>query len=364
MTKIRLAKPTVPLITKLINPYSEVLKSGMLTNAKYVSLFENKFGAFLKNPNAAAVSSGTSALMLAVISLGLKGEVILPSFTYSSTGHVLLWNNLKPVFADINPETFNLDPTDIARKINKNTSAIMAVHCFGNPADISAIQTIARRHRLKVIYDAAHAFGSRYHGRSVATYGDASIFSFTPTKVITTAEGGIITVKDKNLIPKIKLGRYNGDSFNRQEEFLGITARLSEFNAILGLENLKTFSKNLKRRLKLINYYKQKLSPLPGLSFQKIDPQDFSVYKDMVVIINAGRKTRDIVLTCLHQNNIEAKTYFYPPLHHKKVYRQYRSPLPQTDWVANRIISLPLYSSMPLKEIDKVCRVIKEGILS
>jgi dTDP-4-amino-4,6-dideoxygalactose transaminase len=361
---IRLAKPSVPHFDKISKQFKEVLESGMLTNSKYVEIFENNCGSFLKNKNSIAVASGTSALLLAINVLNLKGEVIIPSFTFSSTGHSLIWNKIKPVFADINPETFNIDPKDIERKITKKTSAIIAIHCFGNPADIKSIENIAKKYNLKVIYDAAHAFGSKFQGASVAKFGNASIFSFTPTKVLTTAEGGLIVVKEKKLVSKIKAGRNNGDSFNRQEEFLGITARMNEFSAILGIANLNSLKKDLKRRLKIVEYYKRRLGKLPGIKFQKVNNNDFSSYKDFAIITTQGKKVRNSLLNKLHKNNIQAKSYFYPPLHRKKVYKKYcrNIKLPNTDWLSDRIISLPLYSSIPLKEVAKVCQAIEDFI--
>lgn len=364
MTLIRLAKPSVPPVTKLIKRYQEVLRTGMLTNAKYVAKFEKACGQFLGNRNVVAVENGTAGLMLAIIALKLKGEVILPSFTYSSTGHVLLWNGLKPVFADIDPLTFNLDPKDVERKITKHTSAIMPVHCFGNPANIDAIQKLARKYKLKVIYDAAHAFGSLYKGQSLAKFGDAVVYSFTPTKVLTTAEGGLVAVKDKKLVPVLKLGRYNGDSEKREEEFLGITARMTEFSAILGLENLKRFKNDLAKRRKLVHYYQHELQNISRIMFQKVSSNNFSVYRDMAIIVNGPQKLRDQLLDKLHKNNIQAKAYFYPPLHKKIVYRKWTKHLnlPNTEWITDRVISLPLHSGMKFSEVDKVCKIIKEFI--
>lgn len=364
MSLIRLAKPAVPPITKLVKRYQEVLRTGMLTNAKYVAKFEKACGQFLGNRNVVAVENGTAGLMLAIIALKLKGEVILPSFTYSSTGHVLLWNGIKPVFADIDPLTFNLDPKDVERKITRKTSAIMPVHCFGNPVDIAAIEKLARKHKLKVIYDAAHAFGSLYKGQPLAKFGDAVVYSFTPTKVLTTAEGGLVAVKKQSLVPLLKLGRYNGDSVNLKEEFLGITARMTEFSAILGLENLRSLKKHLAKRLKLVRYYQKKLKNVAEIIFQKISPGNFSVYRDMTIVINGPRKLRNELLVKLHKNNIQAKSYFSPPLHKKTVYRKWSQnlKLPNTGWLADRIIDLPLHAELTFSEIDKVCNIIKSFI--
>jgi len=353
----------LPKLSALQKKLKHVFKSGMLTNAKYVSEFERSCADFLDAENVVAVASGTAALILILKCLNLKGEVILPSFTFTSDASALLWCGITPIFADIDPKTFNLDPDLIQKKITKKTSAILATHVFGNPCEIEKIETVARKNNLKVIYDAAHAFGSAYKGRSVFRFGDASIVSFTPTKVITTAEGGLAVVKDKNLSRILQLGRNNGDSFNREEEFLGLTARLNEFSAILGIESLKILKQRLKRRLKLVKMYKKELAGVPGISFQAVAPDNFSVYKDFTILADENKfgRSRDDLLKELLKRKIECKTYFYPALHKKKICQEYSdSLLPQTDYISAHIISLPLYSHMPEKYVKRVCSTIKK----
>ena len=181
---IPLTRPTLPQASAMQSSIKNMFKSGMLTNARYTQEFEKKCARFLGVRDSVAMSNGTSPLILAAKCLDLKGEVIIPSFTFTSGVHSLLWNNLTPVFADIDIETFNIDVNLIEKKITKKTSAILATHVFGNPCDINSIESIAKKHNLKVIYDAAHAFGAQYKNKSVACYGDVSSFSFTPTKVL------------------------------------------------------------------------------------------------------------------------------------------------------------------------------------
>ncbi len=360
---IPLTRPTLPKLKSVQGKLKDIFETGMMTNGKYVKEFELKCAKFLGAKNVVAVSSGTSALILSLKCLDLKGEIILPSFTFTSTGHALLWCGLKPVFADINKETFNIDPAEIEKKITKNTSAILATHVFGNPCKIDEIQKIARKHNLKVIYDSAHAFGSKYKNKPVAQFGDASIFSLTPTKVLTTGEGGLIASKNKVFAETLILGRNNGDSFNRKEEFLGLGARMPETSAIIGIEGIKILGKSIKNRLRLVNLYKKQLFDVPGISFQKIDPFSFSVYKDMVILVDKEKFgiSRDQLLKELKKRNIESKIYFYPPLHKKTVYKKYsKLQLPATDFVSNHIISLPLYSHMPESYVLEVCSVIKK----
>lgn len=352
----------MPKLNSLQKKLKTIFKSGMLTNSRYVGEFEKKCADFLDVENVVAVSSGTAALTLIFKCLKLEGEVILSSFTFTSGASALLWCGLTPVFVDIDQKTFNINPALIEEKITKRTSAILATHVFGNPCEMEKIEAIAKKNNLKVIYDAAHAFGSTYKGKSVFRFGDASAVSFTPTKVITTAEGGLAIVKDRDFVRILKLGRNNGDSFNRREEFLGITARMNEFSAILGIESLKIFNKNLKRRLKIINLYKKELARVPGVSFQSIALDSFSVYKDFTIMVDEKKFgfSRDGLLQELQKRKIECKTYFYPALHKKKICLKYaNSFLPQTDYVSAHIMSLPLYSQMPEKYVLRVCSAIK-----
>lgn len=360
---IPLLRPTLPKLSSIQSKLRHIFETGMLTNADYVKEFEKECEEFLKVENVIAVSSGTSGLILAMKCLKLKGEVILPSFTFTSSGHSLLWCGLRPIFADIDGKTFNINPDSIEEKITKNTSAILATHVFSNPCDIDRIQEIAEKYNLKVIYDAAHAFGSKYKGESVANFGDAVVFSLTPTKVLTTGEGGLIAVKDKKIAKLLKFGRNNGDSFNRDEEFLGITARMSELNAILGIEGLKILPQALKKRLELVDLYKKELANVPGISFQKIPDSYFSVYRDLTILVDENKfgKSRDQLLKELLNNDIETKVYFYPPLHKKKVYKEFRNILlPNTDLISDKIMNLPLYSYIPEQDVIKICSVIKK----
>lgn len=358
---IPLARPSLPDFNDIKPMLKDVLKSGMITEHKFVNLFEKKCAEFLKVKYALATSSGTSALILALKCLELKGEIIIPSFTYTSDAHALLWCGLKPVFSDIDPETFTLDAETAEKKISSKTAAIMPTHVFGNPCDISAFENIRRKKRLKVIYDAAHAFGSTYRGKSMSAFGDITIYSLTPTKVLTTGEGGLITTNNKALAEKLRLAKFNGDSFDRNKEFLGMTSRMSEFQAIIGLANLERLPADFKKRAVLVNYYKKKLSGIKGITFQKIDEKATSVYKDLTIVVEAKKSgfSRERLYDEFKKNNIQTKVYFYPTLNKKKVYKKFANlKLPVTDYIAARIINLPLYNQMKKSDIDRVCRII------
>jgi dTDP-4-amino-4,6-dideoxygalactose transaminase len=357
---IPLTRPALPRADSLFPKLRDIINSGMITESKYVAMFEEECARLLGVKYVVAVSSGTSALLLLIRSLGLEGEVILPSFTFTSGGHALLWCGIKPVFTDIDRSTFNLDPTVIERNITSRTSAILPTHTFGSPCNIGQIARIAKKHNLKLIFDGAHAFGSLYQNKPVCQYGNATIISLTPTKVFTTGEGGLIATNDKDLAHKLELAKHNGDSFNRNEEFLGLSSRMSEFQAIIGLEGLKIFRKSLRNRIKLVNYYKKKLNGIKSITFQEIETDSFSVYKDLTIVIDDKSVfSRNDLLDELRADNIQTKVYFDPPLHEKKVYAKYRKHnLPNTDYISKHIINLPLSSNMPERDVNRICSII------
>ena len=362
---VPITEPTIPPIERLKKRYTQVLKSKMITNAKYVREFETRIAAYLGVKYAIVVSSCTSGLMLIMKSLGLKGEVILPSFTFHATAHAVIWNGLKPVFVDCDPETYNIDPREVAKAITPATAAILAVHIFGNPPDIDALSKIAKQHNLKLIFDSAHGFGTKYKGRQVGTFGNAESFSLSPTKILTAGEGGIVTTKEKDVAEKVRIGRNYGDPGTYNCEFSGLNARMSEFNALLGIESLKMLEKNVARRNIIVELYKKLLFGIPGIIFQKIKERNRSSYKDFSILIDEEKfgLTRDKLHEALMAENINVKKYFYPPVHRQKTFSLFKSSQPRlekTDKISNNCLSLPLYSHMPINITKKICSIINK----
>ncbi len=360
---IPITEPTISSISALKKKYEEVLRSRMITNSKYVKEFEKNVAEYLGVKYAVAVSSCTSGLMLIIKSLELKGEVILPSFTFHATAHSVVWNGLKPIFVDCDPKTYNIDPKEVEKAITKKTSAILAVHLFGNPANTEDLERIAKKHNLKLIFDAAHAFGAKRRGKNVGGFGDAESFSLSPTKLLTSGEGGIIATNNKDLAEKLKVARNYGDSGNYDCEFTGFNARMSEFNAILGIETLRMLEKNVNRRNKIANIYKSELSKIPGISFQYISPSDRSTFKDFSIYIDENKfgMTRDELYDAVLKENIVVKKYFYPPVHLQKAYKNIKTlhKLDNTENITSRVFSLPLYSHIDEKTVRNICFVIK-----
>jgi dTDP-4-amino-4,6-dideoxygalactose transaminase len=312
-----------------------------------------------------AVSSCTSGLMLTMKALGLEGEVVLPSFTFFATGHAAVWNGLKPVFADCDPQTWTIDPVDVKRKITERTSAILAVHLYGNPASVSELEGIARCHGLKLLFDAAHGFGSQYRRAPVGQFGDAEVFSLSPTKLLIAGEGGLVCTNDATLARLIRAGRNYGDLGAYDPIMLGLNSRMTEFNAALGLACLDLIDSKVKRHNQIAVHYTAELHGIPGLGFQCVSPQDVCSYKDYSIHVTASEfgMSRDQLAAALLTDNIETKKYFYPPLHEQALFRHFAADkpasLPATVSVAEGVLSLPIYESLPDETVDKVAFAIR-----
>jgi dTDP-4-amino-4,6-dideoxygalactose transaminase len=365
---IPLTRPSAPPFSVVAPHLQKVAAGGFWTNAGYVRKLEQRTEKLLGVPQAVAVSSATSGLMLVTRLLGLTGEVIVPSFTFFAGVLPLLWNNLTPVFCDCDPETFNPDPQSIARLITKKTSAIIAVHVFGCPAAVSALTRLAKKHNLRLIFDAAHGFGASYRGKPLGNYGDAEVFSLSPTKLAPAGEGGIITTRSADLAKELKIARDYGNPGDYDCRLVGMNARMSEFNAVFGWVSLQRLPQLAERRRKLAERYKTRLGGLPGLKFQKIPPDCLSSYKDFSILIDPAPEcagagfTRDDLAAFLAERHIDTRRYFYPPVHRQKVFRKYRrknQQLPITDYVTDNILSLPLYSHQKTAEIDRVIRTVE-----
>jgi dTDP-4-amino-4,6-dideoxygalactose transaminase len=272
---------------------------------------------------------------------------------------------LQPVFADCDEDTWNVSPLDVEQKISERTSAILAVHLYGNPCDIETLARLASRNRLKLIFDAAHGFGSQYRGHPVGQFGDAEVFSLSPTKLLVAGEGGLVTTSDATLARAIRGMRNYGDLGMYDPEWLGMNARMPEFNAALALAGLPLVEAKIARRNWIANKYTQLLSQLPGLLFQKVLSEDVSTYKDYSIHITSEifGMCRDTLAQALLSEGIETKKYFYPPLHKQKLYAPFHGPeqrgLDHTDFITEGILSLPMYESLPEATVEGIAYAIQ-----
>jgi len=356
--------PTLPPQNELSEPLDDIFSTGQLTNGKYVKKFEDKCASYFGSKYAVAVSSCTSGLVLSMQAMGLKGEVILPSFTFCATGHSLLWNNIKPVFVDCKLDSHNIDPELVKQAITSDTSAILAVDVFGNPCDRDALQKIAQKHNLKLIVDSAHSFGSIYKDRQLGGSADAQVFSLSPTKVVVAGEGGIVITDYTELADTLRIARNYGDPGDYNCRFAGLNARMTEINAALGAKSLDMVEENLKLRNDIVSLYKECLKNIPGIAFQKIDDSSRSTYKDFSILINDKDfgLNRDTLARALIAENIESRPYFNPPLHKQEAYRFLgainENALQNTAYLSSSTISLPLFAHMSHDTIEKISNAV------
>ena len=359
------AQPTIPELSEISSELKEIFSTKNITNGKYVHEFEKEIAEYLGVKHAVAVSCCTSGLILTCKSLELTGEVIVPSFTFSATVQALVWNNLKPVFVDCDPKNFNINAKLIEDLITPRTSAIMAVHVFGMPADIDALVKITKKHGLKLIFDSAHAIGAKYDGKLVGGFGDAEVFSLSPTKVLTAGEGGIVATNDDALAKNIRIGRDYANPGDYNCQFAGLNARMAEFNAILGLKGLETMEEKVISRNRLAEVYKKNLKNVPGISFQEGTPGSRSTYKDLSILVEPELfgLSRKILAECLDKENIRTKKYYYPPIHRQKfitsLFKVDENKLKVTNHVSENILSLPMFTHMEEKDIITICNAAK-----
>lgn len=363
-------RPTLPAYESLSGDIRSILESGQLTNGPYVSRLERQAEFYFGRP-AVALANCTSGLILAAKLLGLTGQVIVPSFTFFATSHALIWNGLEPLFVDIDRDTWNIDPIAVAEAVNPGVSAVMAVDIFGNPSNKDALREIADRHGLKLLTDAAHSLGALYRGRAVGGFGDAEIFSLSPTKLVTGCEGGLVAVDDEAFAEELRIARDYGNPGDYNCRTVGLNARMTEINALIAAAGMDMLDDNVEARNRLAHAYRQNLSGLPGLTWQKVAPEDKCTYKDISVLIDPGEFgiERDALRDALAAENIPTRAYYDPPAHEQAAYKgkfSISGELAVTKEVSANILSLPVWSHMTEAEVDKVCaaitRIAKAGL--
>ena len=365
---IELVQPTLAPWEEVRPFFEQVWNSGRLTLGPHTAAFEQAAADYMQVQQVVAVNSCTSGMMLVLRGLGLTGEVILPSFTWASTGHALVWNGLKPVFADITPGTWTLDPEDTARRITSQTSAILATNIFGVYPEIDALQKVADRAGVPLLCDSAQAIGATYRGRMGGGLCRAEIFSLSPTKVVTAVEGGLITTDDEKLARQLRMMRdYGKNAAGSDVELFGLSARISEFHCIIGLANFKRVEELIASRERLVGRYREKLDGRPGISFQTIPTGWRSGHNYVVLFFDPRRYRRDDIWRRMTDLKVHTKRYFYPPLHHMGAYAGFPPPvppLPVTERVSANALALPLYSHMALEDVDLVCRRLEQAFLA
>jgi len=363
--ELHVTRPILPDIDIIYNKLKVIWDSKKLTNfGNQQKEFLEKLKSYLNCSNLSLFCNGTQALEIGLNALDLKGEVITTAFTFPATVHSIFRNNLKPVFCDIEDEYFNIDSDLIEDLITPNTTAILAVHIFGNPCEINKIERIAKKYNLKLIYDAAAAFGVAIGGKSIAGYGDVSIFSFHATKVFNTFEGGAISYKDKKLESKLHLLRNFGIK-NEEEVILpGTNAKMDEFNACIGILNLQNIEKYINKRKQISSLYRLELNKILGIITTK-DMQNVKYnYAYMPIIIDKEEFgiSRDQLYDRLKKYNIFTRKYFYPiatDYEYIRLNPLYQNVcLPIANKISKQVLCLPIYPDLEEEKVIKICNII------
>lgn len=362
--EIFITQPDMPPLEDFIPYLQQIWDSRVLTNGgTFHQQLERALCAYLGVEHISLFTNGTIALVTALQALRVTGEVITTPYSFVATAHSLLWNGIKPVFVDIDPHTLNMDPARIEAAITPQTTAIMPVHCYGHPCDVDAIQKIADNYNLRVIYDAAHAFGVRCAGESLLRHGDLSVLSFHATKVFNTFEGGAIVSPDAKT--KLRIDRLKNFGFVDETTVVapGINGKMSEINAAFGVLQLKQVDQALAQRKQQDEYYRSLLAELPGVHCVEGAGESTANYSYFPILVgDAHPDNRDTVFQRLRDNNIYARRYFFPLISDFPMYRGLASADPANlrvaSDVARRVICLPLYPGLTPEQQRRIVRLV------
>lgn len=368
---IYVTKPQLPDLDQYMVALSDIWSVGQVTNSGHqLRHYESKITDYLNIPHACAVVNGHAALESALRALKLTGEVITTPFTFPSTIHAITLNGLQPVFCDIDAESYNIDPAKIEALITKDTSAILAVHVFGTPCNVEALQKIAGKHQIKLIYDAAHAFGTRINGNGIGQFGDMSIFSTHATKVFHTIEGGLVIHKDEKYarpLSQLRNFGYSEKSSDDDVECIGANYKMSELHAAIGLLNLNTIDEQICTRKGLFELFYSKLNKLEGIHIRTYCENVTPNYAYLPILVDpqASGVTRDDIYNNLSQHNVHARKYFYPLCTQLSCYQGfpfYQQTFHIAAKVSNNILCLPIYPALGHNEVNNICNIISSTI--
>lgn len=367
--KLHVGRPNIGNREEFHRRIDGILDRRWLTNnGECVQELEARLASMLGVKHCIAMCNATVALEITTRALGLKGEVIVPSFTFVATPHSLQWQEITPVFCDIDPLTHNMDPRCVEKLLTPRTTGIIGVHLWGRPCEIEALTEIAAKHQLKLMFDAAHAFNCTYGGRMVGGFGNAEVFSFHATKFFNTLEGGAVATNDDNLARQIRLMKNFGFAGYDNVVYIGTNGKMNEVSAafgLVGLENLDQFV-----AVNRANYqvYREGLAGVPGISLIVYDEGEQNNYQYIVCEVDrtSAGISRDALMEVLHVENVIARRYFYPGCHRMEPYRSYFPHagllLPHTEALTQRVLLLPTGTAVGPGEIERICRIIKLAV--
>ena len=362
---LHVGRPNIGNRDRLLERISDILDRRWLTNnGLCVQEFEQRVAEFVGVKHCIAMCNGTVALEIAARAMGLSGEVIVPAMTFIATAHSLQWQGITPVFCDVDLETHNIDPAQVQRLITQRTTGILGVHLWGRACDVDALSDIVRQHELKLLFDAAHAFGCSYKGKMIGGFGDAEVFSFHATKFVNTLEGGAVVTNDDDLAERIRLMKNFGFAGLDNVTYIGTNGKMNEISAAMGLTSLESIDMIVDANRRNYQAYRKGLADLPGVSFLSYDERERCNFQYIVMEFDETETqiSRDLLVDILSAENIRARRYFYPGCHRMEPYRS-NFPnagllLPETEKLVRRVVALPTGTAIGPDEIDSICRII------
>jgi dTDP-4-amino-4,6-dideoxygalactose transaminase len=359
-------RPNIGNRERLLERINDILDRRWLTNeGPYVAEFERRISDLVGVKHCIAMCNATVALEIAIRGIGFAGEVIVPSMTFIATAHALQWQQITPVFCDIDPRTYTLDPRSVEEMITPRTTGIIGVHLWGRPCDVEALAEIAQRHNLKVLYDAAHAFGCSCKGQMIGGFGNAEVFSFHATKFLNSLEGGAVVTNDDELAAKVRLMKNFGFVDYDKVIYIGTNGKISEVSAAMGITSLESMDEFISVNYRNYKRYQRELADIPGVSLLTYNEREKRNYQYIVVEVDESvtHVSRDQFVEILCAENVKARRYFYPGCHRMEPYRSYFPHagllLPETDMLVRRVVSLPTGTAVGPDEIDEICQVIR-----
>ncbi|NMC54034.1 MAG: dTDP-4-dehydro-6-deoxyglucose aminotransferase [Chloroflexi bacterium] len=366
---LHVGRPNIGNRDKLMQRINHILDSRWLTNdGTFVQEFEQRIAEIVGVKHCIAMCNATVALEIAIRASGMTGEVIVPSMTFVATAHALQWQEITPVFCDIDPVTCNIDPKKIEQMITPRTTGIIGVHLWSRPCDVDALAEIAQKHNLKLIYDAAHAFGCSYNGKMIGNFGDAEVFSFHATKFLNSAEGGAVVTNDDELAQKIRWMKNFGFEDVDLVVYIGTNGKMNEFSAAMGLTSLESLDEIIETNRQNYTHYLKELSGIAGVTLARFNEGEKCNYQYIIVQIDKDITgiSRDTIKDILWAENILARRYFYPGCHRMEPYRSYFPHagllLPETERLADRVLALPTGTAVGQTEIQEVVNIIRLAI--
>jgi dTDP-4-amino-4,6-dideoxygalactose transaminase len=364
--KLHVGRPNIGKREAILDRINDMLDRRWLTNhGLFVQEFEKKIADYIGVKHCIATCNATIALELTIRALGLKGEVIIPSFTFIATAHALQWQEITPVFCDIDPQTHTINPYRIESMLTPRTTGIIGVHVWGNPCDVEALSAIADQHNLKLMFDAAHAFGCSHQGKMIGNFGDAEVFSFHATKFMNTFEGGAIVTNNDELAEKIRLMTNFGFSGLDNVVYIGTNGKMNEACAAMGLTSLESLDEFIDTNYRNYKCYQQEIASIPGISLLPYNESEHCNYQYIVLEIDEKRTkiSRDTLVNLLNAENIVARRYFYPGCHRMEPYRSYFPHagllLPETEQLTQRVMLLPTGTAMDIENILKISQLMR-----